>query len=87
MGDRKRGNPTTKKPRRKRSRICHGKKNYGEMQHAVWDAKHISIRDQKRVDVFVCPTCAGIHVGHAAWDHTTGTTVLARFSSGIKVAS
>lgn len=74
------------KRRVKRGRICRGKKDYEEVPHAEWDARHISIRDRCEVDVFRCPNCDGIHVGHAPKD-SVGNVVVARFRRGERVES
>lgn len=69
---------------KRRNRICRGKKDYGdEHEHAKWDARNLSIRDKKQVDVFRCPTCDGVHVGHAPKDHV-GNVTLFSFDRGVE---
>jgi hypothetical protein len=70
--------------RKRKHRICRGKKDYEEVQQARWDALHLSKRDWKIVDVFLCPTCDGTHVGHAPVSRTPNT-VIARFDRGREV--
>jgi hypothetical protein len=48
-----------------RRRRCIGKKNYETARHAAYDVAVLR-RKQRRsdIDVYRCPHCGGIHVGH-----------------------
>lgn len=50
--------------RARRRHGCAGKKRYQDLAKARHDSAYLARRDGRPVDVYRCPNCGEVHVGH-----------------------